>query len=112
MSVGRDLVRASDGLTGTYAWKEVKISIGQEVPSPRFSHCAAMCAGKLFIFGGERKGRKLSNTMFQYDPVEKKWARQLQAQSLHMLEDTLVHRLGRELAAYGLELALRLRRWR
>ena len=68
-----------DWANGVYAFEKIKIGIGQQVPSPRFSHCAAAFNERLFIFGGERKGRKLSNTMFSFDLVSGSWQRELQS---------------------------------
>ena len=70
-----------DWVNSTYSFEELKISIGQEVPSPRFSHCAAAFAKKLYIFGGERKGRKFSNTLFSFDLATNTWQRELQSAS-------------------------------
>ena len=52
----------------TFRWHEIKVGIGQEIPTARFAHCAVSICNKLFIFGGERKNKKLSNTLFRFDP--------------------------------------------
>ena len=56
-------------LNGTFTWHEIGIKMGQEQPKPRFSHCAICVCDRLFIFGGQRGGKKLSNTLFRYDPA-------------------------------------------
>ena len=66
---------------GTFAWRKHSDQIGQEVPTPRFAHCAVAVCNHLYVFGGERLNKKLSRTMFMYDPIKKEWSRALQHQS-------------------------------
>ena len=84
LDLKKDLIRSNERLDAnknTFTWHEVKTSIGQEMPKPRFAHCAVSVCNKLFIFGGQRSGKKLSNTMFRYDPFTSEWSKSLQNQS-------------------------------
>ena len=55
---------------GYFTWHEMKVQIGQEIPTSRFAHCATSACNKLFVFGGERKNKKRKfPLLYSYDEV-------------------------------------------
>lgn len=78
-----DVTGCSEGMQNpsnsveSWALDDAKWSLEEPMPAPLSRHSATTAKGRLYVVGGYN-GVQLQNTMYSYDPLERKWSTGMQ----------------------------------